>query len=149
MPGHEAPSCALGACPALLLPSWLLLEVCSLFLPFVSPTISQTFDFRPLALPNPQADTHDQESKIELLLPSDTNRSTRPTTCAGICTCALTANRQATLVPDAAITLDLDEALDVHAHLTPQVAFNDMLFVYRLTDAVHLFRSEEHTSELQ
>ena len=84
----------------------------------------------------------DLKSKIELLLPSDTNRPARSTARAGVSTSTLAAYRQATLVPNAAIALDLDEALDVHAHLTPQVALNDVLFVNCLADAVDLFFGE-------
>jgi hypothetical protein len=45
-------------------------------------------------------------------------------------------------VPDTSITLDLDEPLDIHAHLASQVALNKMLFVHGLTDAVYLFFGE-------
>jgi hypothetical protein len=43
---------------------------------------------------------------------------------------------------DPSVALDFDQALDIHTHLAAQVTLNHVFFVYRLSDAVHLFFGE-------
>jgi len=51
-------------------------------------------------------------------------------------------NGQATLVPDAAIALDLDQTLDVHADHAAQVTLDGVLFIYYFAQPVDLFFCE-------
>src|SRR4051812_14625142 len=50
--------------------------------------------------------------------------------------------REAALVPDAAIALDFDQALDVHTDRTSQVALDCVFLVNGLAQVVDLFFSE-------
>ena len=55
---------------------------------------------------------------------------------------ALTAYRQRLPVAQAAIALNVDEALDVHRNVLAQVAFDFALVLNDLADAVHLFLAQ-------
>src|SRR5436309_817415 len=50
---------------------------------------------------------------------------------------ALTAHRQPTAVPKAAITAEIHQPLDVHRHLAAQIAFHKIIAIDGLADLDH------------
>src|SRR5438105_3674269 len=63
-----------------------------------------------------------------------TDRLARPFARAGICLRSLTAHRQTTQMPDTAIAFDTLKALQIHAELAAQIAFDHVL---TLLDRMH------------
>src|SRR5207247_8737859 len=74
-----------------------------------------------------------------LLLPSYSDGAFWSAAGAGVGAGALAVHRQAALVPDAPVALDLDQALDVHAHHAAQLALDRVFFVNGLAQLVDLF----------
>src|SRR4029077_1455280 len=77
-------------------------------------------------------------SGFGLLLATDADGAARSATLPGVRLGALSAHRQVAPMPDAAVGADIHQALDVLAHLAPQVSLDLVAAVDDLTQSVDL-----------